>query len=263
MSFSNPFSRRTLLKTSAQGATLGALAAAVGCSMTGSMASQSIVGSTCMTILYENGDDVSFDFDYYRDNHLTMIMDLYGTDAIERFELRKPVDAPGPPSPYVAVVNIWVKDAEAFAAAGAEHGGNVAADVVNFTNTGLVLQNDTVWGESGAGIDSPEIGDRCMCIFYGYEDGGRWDADYYRDNHMTLIMDLYGREAISRFEVRQAQANPQGNPLFFGTVTFYIEDQASFDAAGLEHTQALVDDVPNFSSVNPSVLITEVYGLDT
>ena len=189
-------------------------------------------------------------------------MDRYGSDAIERFELHKPVDMPGaPPSPYVASVNIWIKDAEAFAAAGAEHGQEVAGDVVNFTNTSLVVQNEIVWGESGGDIHSTDLGQRCMVILYPFEEGGTWDADYYRDHHMTLIMDLYGTEAIRRFEVRKPAPVPEGNPLLMGSVNFYIEDQAAFDAAGAEHTETLVADVPNFSSVLPMVIVTENYGI--
>lgn len=258
-------SRRQVLKTAAGGVTLGALTAALGCSSAGLGSGQngagSIVGSGCLTIMYNNGPDVDFDFDYYRDNHLTLIMDRYAP-AIERFELRRPVVMPGgPPAPYAAAVNIWIRDAEAFAAAGAEHGQEMAADVPNFTNTDLIAQTDTVWGEDGAALHSPGMGQRCMTIVYPYEEGATWDADYYRDGHMPLIMDLYGTEAIRRFEVRKGPELPNGNPAFMGTVNIYIENQAAFDAAGAQHTQTLVEDVPNFSSVFPVALMTEIYGI--
>jgi uncharacterized protein (TIGR02118 family) len=259
-----PITRRDMLKATGQGVTLAALASAMGCASTGISASESVVGSGCLTILYVNGDDVTFDYDYYRDHHLTLIMDLYGEDAISRFELRKPVVADGEPAPaYVAAVNIWIRDAEDFAAAGAQHGATLQADVENFTNTSLVVENDIVWGESGDDLHSTEMGQRCLTILYPYEEGASWDADYYRDNHMTLIMDLYGTEAIRRFEVRKPGPLPAGNAPFLGTVNIYIENQAAFDAAGAEHTQALVADVPNFSGVFPVVVTTEIYGLNT
>ena len=258
------FSRREILKTTGKGVSLAALASALGCSTSGMSSSASIVGSGCLTILYQNGPGVTFDYDYYRDNHLTLIMDLYGSDAISRFELRKPVDIPGEPEPaYVAAVNIWIRDAEAFAAAGAEHGATLQADVANFTNTGLIAQNETVWGEAGGNLYSTEMGQRCLTILYPYEEGARFDPDYYRDNHLTLIMDLYGRNAIRRFEMRKPQPVPNANPLFMGSINIYIEDQNAFDAAGAQHTQTLVDDVPNFSSGLPVVVTTEIYGLDS
>lgn len=257
-------SRRKLLLTSGQGVTLAALASALGCATPAPMVSQRITGTACLTILYVNGDDVSFDYDYYRDNHLTLIMDLYGKDAIRRFELRKPLDAPGQPAPpYVAAINIWINDAEAFAAAGAQHGETLQADVANFTNTSLVVQNETVWGEAAHNLYSTELGQTCLTILYPYEEGATWDADYYRDNHMALIMDLYDTGAIRRFEVRKADPLPEGNPPFMGTVNIYIENQERFDAAGAHHAETLVADVPNFSSVFPVVIPTEIYGLDS
>ena len=255
--------RRTVLKAGAGTVTIGTILSALGCSSSGISNSESIIGSDCLTILYTNGPDVTFDYDYYRENHLTLIMDRYG-DSIERFELLKPVITEGfPPPNYIAVVNIWIRDAEAFAAAGAEHGGEVGSDVPNFTNTGLVVQTDTVWGESGAPLHSTEMGQRCMCIFYPNEEGARWDADYYRDGHMVLIMDLYGTEAIRRFEVRKGPEPAAGGPpsMFMGSVNFYIENQAAFDVAQAEHTATLLADIPNFSSVNPSVVTTEIYGI--
>ncbi|GEM_PF-159989 len=256
------FTRREMLRSTGQGVTLAALASAVGCSTAGMGERENIVGSTCLTILYRNGDNVTFDYDYYRDNHLTLIMERYGNDAISRYEMHKPIVMPGaPPSPYVLHVNIYIRDAEAFAAAGAEHGEEVAADVPNFTNTGLVVQNDIIWGESGGDLHSTELGQTCMAILYPHEEGATFDPDYYRDKHMTLIMDLYGREAIRRFEVRKPAPLPQGNAPFMGCINFYIEDQAAFDAAGAEHTETLVADVPNFSSVLPMVIPSVIYGI--
>lgn len=256
--------RRKLLLTSGQGVTLAALASALGCAAPPQMVSQRITGTACLTILYVNGDDVSFDYDYYRDNHLTLIMDLYGRDAIRRFELRKPLEVDGQPAPpYVAAINIWINDAEAFAAAGAQHGATLQADVPNFTNTSLVVQNETVWGEASHNLYSTELGQTCLTILYPYEEGARWDADYYRDNHITLIMDLYDTGAIRRIEARKADPLPEGYPPFLGTVNIYIENQVFFDAINAREAETLLADLPNFSSVLPVVISTEIYGLDS
>ena len=34
------------------------------------MSNESSIGQQCVTVLYPNSDDVRFDFDYYRDQHL-------------------------------------------------------------------------------------------------------------------------------------------------------------------------------------------------
>jgi len=256
--------RRTFIKGAGATLTMGALAAQFGALLPrGVLASDKVVGSRCMTVLYQNGPNVTFNFDYYRDHHLTTIMKLYG-NSIKRFELRKPVTAEGAPAPaYVAVVNFWVHDLPAFEAAGAKHSQTLIDDVPNFTNTQPIIQNDEVWAEAGGPLAGDALGTRCLTILYPNAEGVHWDADYYRDHHMSLIMKLYGTEAIRRFEVRKGLTGMDGTskPAFIGCVNIYIEDQAKFDAAGAKHSQTLRDDVPHFSSVNPSVVITDIYGV--
>lgn len=254
--------RRTILKGAGTALTWGALASVFGAVLPRGVRAESAVGKRCLTILYNNGDDITFDFDYYRDNHLTMIMRLFG-NSIKRFELRKPVSMEGaPPSAFVAAVNIWVNDNAAFDAGNAEHGPTMVADIPNYTNATAVIQNDEVWGEMGADLSSRDVGESCMTILYPNAEGVRWDADYYRDNHMPLIMRLYTTDAISRFEIRKGMSSMDGSaPAYAGCVNFYIASQEAFAAAGAKHTQALVDDVPNFSSVMPVVIPTEIYGI--
>jgi uncharacterized protein (TIGR02118 family) len=102
----------------------------------------------CITVLYKNGDDIKFDFEYYKKNHLTMIMKLYGK-SIKKFELRKGLTAQdGSKPPYVAVVNIYIADQAAFDEAGKKYSAKLVADVPNFTNTQAVVQNDEVYASA-------------------------------------------------------------------------------------------------------------------
>lgn len=134
--------RRTLLTGAGKAAAVGA---AVGATLTTpASAADSVVGQYCMTIVYENGPDVRFDFDYYENTHMPLIMRLYG-DSISRFELRRgQPGADGSPPPYVATLNIYIADVDAFEAAAAEHQAGVAADVPKFTNANLIAQRDQV-----------------------------------------------------------------------------------------------------------------------
>lgn len=105
-----------------------------------------VIGARCITVLYPNGDDVTFDYDYYRDKHLTLIMDLYG-DSIRRFELRKGLPGPDGSEPmYVATISIWIADMDAFAAAGEMHTQTLIDDVANFTNTLPIIQAEELYG---------------------------------------------------------------------------------------------------------------------
>jgi uncharacterized protein (TIGR02118 family) len=111
---------------------------------TSARAEESTVGQECMTIVYENGDGVTFDFAYYENTHMPLIMDRYGS-SISRFELRRGQPAAdGSPPPYVATVSIWIADPQAFDAAAAQHQAALQADVPTFTNARLIAQRDRV-----------------------------------------------------------------------------------------------------------------------
>jgi uncharacterized protein (TIGR02118 family) len=213
--------------------------------------------------LYPNGPNTTFDADYYRDRHLTLIMRLYG-DSIERLELRKVIAAPhGMPAPaYAAAINIWIADVAAFHHHNERHGPELIADVPNFTNALPTIQFDSVEGSDGGARENMKVGDTCLTILYANDPGVRWDVDYYRRVHMPLIMRLYGPAAIKRFELRRGASGPQGGaPAAIGSVNIYINDQVAFDAAGAEHGQTLIDDVPAFSSVMPSAFFTMIHGI--
>ena len=133
--------RRELIKGAGAAA---AIVTALGTVAHSASAEDSVVGQLCMTILYENGDDVRFDFDYYENTHMPLIMRLYG-GSISRFELRRgQPGADGSPPPYLATLNIYIADLEAFEAAAAEHQAGIRADVPKFTNATLIAQRDRV-----------------------------------------------------------------------------------------------------------------------
>ncbi|WP_428096443.1 EthD family reductase [Candidatus Rariloculus sp.] len=135
--------RRSVLTGAGKAA---AAAAAVGATLsTSALAADSVVGQYCMTIVYENGPDVRFDFDYYENTHMPLIMRLYG-DSISRFELRRgQPGADGSPPPFIATLNIYIADVDAFEAAAAEHQAGIRADVSKFTNANLIAQRDSVF----------------------------------------------------------------------------------------------------------------------
>lgn len=135
--------RREVLAAAGKAAALGATA---GVAMTASTtaSAQARVGQECMTIVYRYAPDARFDFDYYENTHMPLIMDRYG-DSISRFELRRgQPGADGAPPPYLATITIWIADAEAFDAAAAQYQAGIRADVDKFTNAELIAQRDRI-----------------------------------------------------------------------------------------------------------------------
>lgn len=99
---------------------------------------------------------------------------------------------------------------------------------------------------------------RCITVLYPNQDGVRFDFDYYKNHHATLIMKLYGR-AIAKYELRKGLSGPDGGkPTYVATVNFWIGDQKLFDEAQTKHTEALIADVPNFTNVQPTIQFDEV-----
>ena len=98
----------------------------------------------CITVLYPNKPGVTFDFDYYKKSHATLIHRLYGK-GIAKLELRRGVATPdGSPPAHVAVISIWVGAQDVFDAAQAKHAPELIADVKNFTNAMPYIQFDEV-----------------------------------------------------------------------------------------------------------------------
>jgi len=120
------------------------LAATVAASVPSSAHAESTKGQECMTILYPNGADVHFDFDYYERTHIHNIMNAYGK-SISRFELRRGQPAAdGAPPTYIATITIWIADPKAFDDAAAKHQAALRADVPKFTNAMLIAQRDKI-----------------------------------------------------------------------------------------------------------------------
>jgi uncharacterized protein (TIGR02118 family) len=98
----------------------------------------------CITVLYPNKPGVTFNFEYYRDHHATLIERLYG-EGIAKLELRRGVATQDDSAvPFIAIINIWIGSQAVFDAAGVKHGATLVADVKNFTNTMPIIQIDEI-----------------------------------------------------------------------------------------------------------------------
>jgi uncharacterized protein (TIGR02118 family) len=218
------------------------------------------IGMRAYTAIFPGGAGIHFDYDYYRDRHLTVMQRLYGT-ALTRVEMRRPIVAAGePPSPYAAIVNFWITDPEVFAKASAAHGGTMVRDRGQFTNGEQRVSSEVVFGETGKPASAIRAGDRCLTVLYAHDAAGRFDHEYYRDHHMTSLTKLFGHESIARIEMRRGLSSPDGRnpPLYFCTANIYLADEAAFAAAAEQHHERVVGDIPRFTSASPVSLMTEV-----
>lgn len=221
-----------------------------------------VIGTRAYTAIFPGGDGVFFDYGYYRDQHLAVMQSLYG-DALTRVEMRKPLSAEGEPaSPYAAIVNFWISDPEVFAKASAAHGQDLVRDKVHFTNAEQKVQSEVVFGETGKSAGAIHVGERCLTVLYPYGRADRFDHEYYRDHHMTSLIELFGHEAINRIEMRKGQSSPDGRdpPLYSCTANIYVADAQAFAAAARRNRERIDDDIRHFTSVTPASFMTEVVG---
>lgn len=220
------------------------------------------VGTRAFTAIFPDGAGIQFDHDYYRDRHLVAMQRQYGT-ALARVEARRPVIAAGdPPSPYAAIVNFWIPDAEAFAKASAEHGQAQVQDKAHFTNSEQKVQSEVVFGEAGKPASAVRAGERCLTVLYPADPADRFDYDYCRDRHMPSLIEMFGHEAISRIEIRKAVVAPDGRnpPRYACTANIYVADAQVFAAAAGRNHERVVEDIARFTSVSPLSFMTEVFG---
>ena len=98
----------------------------------------------CVTVLYPNQADGHFDFAYYRDRHIPMMLDLLGDNVLST-ELRRGIQAvDGAKAPYLCLLNTHIRSPERFAQVMAEHSDRVLGDIPNYTNLQPIIQIDEI-----------------------------------------------------------------------------------------------------------------------
>jgi uncharacterized protein (TIGR02118 family) len=98
-----------------------------------------------VTILYPNGDDKTFDMDYYEKKHMPMVAGFIGSNLV-RYEIDKGISgrSPGERPPFIAVGYFYVNDITAYQNAIAQNRDAVISDFKNYTNIQPVVQVNEV-----------------------------------------------------------------------------------------------------------------------
>jgi len=94
-----------------------------------------------VNVLYPNGPEASFDFDYYRETHLPLVAELLGDVLKDKGVVRGLGGGEeGQQAPYIAIGSLSFTSVEAFQTAFAPHAEKILADLPNFTNTRPAIQ---------------------------------------------------------------------------------------------------------------------------
>ena len=94
-----------------------------------------------VTVLYPNGADVRFNFDYYLAKHVPWVAGLVG----QSIEVRRGISSPdGTPAAFVCIATIHINSVAEWQAVLAQHGPQIMADIPNYTNSSPLLQIDEI-----------------------------------------------------------------------------------------------------------------------
>lgn len=104
-------------------------------------ASGSEVGMYKVAILYPNGEDKTFDMDYYEKKHMPMVAGFIGKN-LKFYEIDKGISGrtPNDKAPFVAIGYFYIRDVAEYNQAIAQNRDAVVNDFKNYTNIQPVVQ---------------------------------------------------------------------------------------------------------------------------
>jgi uncharacterized protein (TIGR02118 family) len=99
------------------------------------------IGTFKVTILYPNGEDKTFDMDYYEKKHMPMVAGFLGSN-LKFYEIDKGISGrtPNDKAPFVAIGYFYITDVAEYNKAIAQNREAVISDIKNYTNIQPVVQ---------------------------------------------------------------------------------------------------------------------------
>ena len=98
-------------------------------------------GMIKVSVLYPNGNDKTFDMDYYCSIHAPLVAGLLG-DALKGTTVEKGLGgaAPGSAAIYIAMGNMYFNSMEEYEKAFGPNAEKIISDMPNFTNSHPIVQ---------------------------------------------------------------------------------------------------------------------------
>ncbi|HLK29214.1 MAG TPA: EthD family reductase [Puia sp.] len=99
------------------------------------------IGMFKVAILYPNGDDKTFDMDYYEKSHMPMVAGLLGKN-LKFYEIDKGIAGrtPTEKAPFVAIGYFYVYDVAEYNKVIGQNISNILTDIKKYTNIQPVVQ---------------------------------------------------------------------------------------------------------------------------
>lgn len=98
-------------------------------------------GMIKLSVMYPNGEGITFDIDYYCNKHIPLVAGLLG-DAVKGATVESGLGsaAPGSTAPYAAMGNLYFESMESYQNSFGPNAEAIMADLPNFTNAEPAVQ---------------------------------------------------------------------------------------------------------------------------
>lgn len=96
-------------------------------------------------------------------------------------------------------------------------------------------------------------------VLYPIKDGTSFDYDYYFKTHMDVVGQHMGPHIESTLVTKGVADGPDTPPSIYAIATIVFSDQDAM-AAAMAVSGPVLADIPNFTNVQPQMLIGEVQG---
>ena len=99
------------------------------------------IGTFKVAVLYPNGEDKTFDMDYYEKKHMPMVAGFLGKN-LKFYEIDKGISGrtPNDKAPFAAIGYFYITDVAEYNKAIAQNRDAVVSDFKNYTNIQPVVQ---------------------------------------------------------------------------------------------------------------------------
>lgn len=98
-----------------------------------------------------------------------------------------------------------------------------------------------------------------VSVLYPNEEGKTFDMEYYCNNHMPMVKEKMGM-ALKGEAVEQglSGAEPGSQPIYIAMGHMYFDSVEDFQSAFGPIAESVMADLPNYTTIQPMVQISEV-----
>jgi len=98
-----------------------------------------------------------------------------------------------------------------------------------------------------------------VSVMYPYEKGAKFDFDYYRTKHMSLVHKHLKAFGLIKTDMdRGISGGGDAPPIYICVGNLYFETQEGYEKGMTQCAPILRGDIPNFTSIKPTRQISEV-----